>query len=53
MDNQDKEIKQKYSILGFCEKGKESHVILNTLNNIIRCSSRPYFRPLGTSKTGS
>ena len=50
MGSKDKRTKQKYGILGYCEKNGESHVILNTINNIIRCSSCPYFRALKTSK---
>ena len=41
-------IKEKYGVLGWCEKNNVE--ILNTIDNVIRCSSCPHFRP--TKETG-
>lgn len=37
-------IKEKYGILGWCKKNNVE--ILNTIDNVIRCSSCPHFRPI-------
>ena len=50
MGSKDKAIKQKYGVLGYCEKNGESHEILNTVDNVIRCSSCLCFRPVETSQ---
>jgi len=41
-------IKEKYGILGWCEKNNVE--ILNTIGNVIRCSSCPFFKELKSIK---
>ena len=44
------QIKRRYGIIGKCAKNNSE--ILNTINNILRCYSCPYFRPVRDEKHG-